>query len=208
MRNLIMRKLWAEKRKFVESRELKNFCKKLGKDYHKTISYLLSRRYLIRVLRGIFYVKSAEEITLNKINLNHLELVASGLKLKGIKNWYYGLYTALRLNYLTHEYYSITYIINDKIFRAKEIEIEGHKFKFIKIKPSLIFGIKTSKRIRFSDVEKTILDFIYLKRYRGVSEEKIRLDALDLIKEANKKKLLRYAKKYPKTVSETVNELI
>ena len=207
MKNIIIKKLWIEEKKFVGSAELTKLCKKLNKDYKKTISYLLARKYLVRIFRGIFYIKSAEEITLKKINLNHLELIANGLKLKGIKNWYFGLYTALRLNHITHEYFPITYILNDQIFRAKEMEIAGYKFKFIKIKPSLIFGIKRKRKIRFSNTEKTILDFIYLEKYRGFPEEKIKLDVAEFIKGANKDKLLRYSKRYPKTVRKIAEEL-
>ena len=158
-----MKKLWVEKRKFVKSEELESLCKELKKDYKDVVRYLLARKYLIRIFRGIFYVKSIEEIEWGKINLSPPDLVANGLKLKGIKDWYFGLYTALRLNNLTHEYFSVDYVINDKIFRAREINIAGYKFKFIKIKPSLIFGITERDNIRFSDVEKTILDFIYRK---------------------------------------------
>ncbi len=207
MKNLIMKKLWIEKRKFVKSVELKSLCKELKKDYKIEVNYLLARKYLIRIFKGIFYVKSIEETELRKINPSHLDLVAKGLELKGIKNWYFGLYTGLKLNNLTHEYFSIDYVINDKIFRAKEIKIAGYKFKFIKIKPPLIFGIIERNNIRFSDVEKTILDFIYIKKYRGVPEEKILLDTSEFIKKANIDKLFKYAKKYPKTVRKLVERL-
>lgn len=202
-----MKKLWVEKRKFVESEELESLCKELKKDYKNVVHYLLARKYLIRIFRGIFYVKSIEEIELGKINLSHLDLVANGLKLKGIKGWYFGLHTALRLNNLTHEYFSVDYVINDKIFRAREINIAGYKFKFVKIKPSLIFGITERNNIKYSDVEKTILDFIYIEKYRSIPEDKILLDISEFMKKANKDRLFRYLEKYPKTVMKTVERL-
>ncbi len=204
MKNLIMKRLWIEKRKFVKSEELKALCKELNKDYTRTINYFLARKYLIRIFKGIFYVRSIEEIKFDKIDTSHLDLVTSGLKLKGIKNWYFGLYTALKLNNLTHEYFTVDYIINDKIFRAKEVNIAGYKIKFIKIKPSLIFGIKEKNNIRFSNVEKTILDFIYIERYRSIPEDKILLDVSEFIPKANKTKVFEYLEKYPKTVSEII----
>ena len=202
-----MMKLWVEKRKFVKSEELESLCKELKKDYKDVVRYLLARKYLIRIFRGIFYVKSIEEIELGKINLSPLDLVANGLKLKGIKNWYFGLHTALRLNNLTHEYFSVDYVINDKIFRAREMGIAGYKFKFVKIKPSLIFGITKRNNIKYSDIEKTILDFIYIEKYRSVPEDKILLDVSEFIKKANKDRLFGYLEKYPKTVMKTVERL-
>lgn len=69
---------------------------------------------------------------------NHYELVSKGLELKGVKNWYFGLYTALKFNLATHESFTITYVITNKLYRNKPISIDNHKFKFIKLKPELL----------------------------------------------------------------------
>ena len=199
-----MKKLWTEGSKIVESSKLRGICDELGVKYENMVRYLLSRGYLVRIFRGIFYVKSPEEIVLGRLKLSHLELVAEGMRLKNIENWYFGLYTALRFNGVTHEYYTVEFVLNDRIFRAKEIKIAGHRFKFIKIKPSLFFGIKEKNRLRYSDLEKTILDFIYLWRYRGVPEKKIAIDISELVSKASKEKLFKYAERYPKTVRRTL----
>ncbi|MEA2075840.1 MAG: hypothetical protein U9O85_08975 [Euryarchaeota archaeon] len=199
--------MWIEKRKFVKSEELKALCKELNKDYTRTINYFLARKYLIRIFKGIFYVRSIEEIKFDKIDTSHLDLVANGLKLKGIKNWYFGLYTALKLNNLTHEYFTVDFVINDKIFRAEDAKIAGYKFKFIKIKPSLIFGTKYKNTIKYSDVEKTILDFIYINKYRSVPEERILLDVSEFTEKADKDKLFKYLHKYPKSVWKIVEKI-
>jgi predicted transcriptional regulator of viral defense system len=202
-----MKRLWVEKRKFIESEELKSLCKELKKEYTGTLHYLLTRKYLIRIFKGFFYVRSIEEIKFDKLDKSPLDLIANGLRLKGITNWYFGLYTALKLNNFTHEYFTVNYLINDKIFRAKDVKIAGFKFKFIKIRPSLIFGIKEKNNIRFSDVEKTILDFIYLDKYRSVPEDKIILDISGFMEKANKDKLFKYLKNYPKSVRKIVEKL-
>jgi len=206
--DLVMKRLWLSKERFVKSDNLKVICKELGINYETLVNYLLSRHYLIRIFKGIFYVKSPEEIKIGKVDKSTLEMVANGLQIKGVNNWYFGLYTAILLNNITHEYFTVNYVINDKIFRAKEINIAENKFKFIKIKPSLIFGIKEKNGIRYSDLEKTILDFVYLWRYRNISEEKILIDVSEFVENASKKKLLEYSKKYPKTVRRIVDELI
>jgi len=200
MASLIMKKLWLENRKFIDSSSLKSICEELGVSYKIMIQYLLARKYLVRIFRGIFYVKSVEEIEFGRLNVSHLWLVARGLEMKGVKNWYFGLYTALRLNGVTHEYFDVDFVLNDVIFRFREVNIAGRKFKFVKIKPSLFFGVKVREGIKYSDLEKTILDFIYLWRYRGIPEEKILLDVSELVESASREKLFRYSKMYPKTV--------
>lgn len=190
---LIVRKLELSDKKFITREELKEDCKKLSLDYYVTIRYLTHYKHLVRILRGIFYIKSIEERKLNKTNINHLEAIKEALKIKGIKNWYFGLSTALKLNNLTHEYFTIDYVINDKLFRAKSFSILGYKIKFIKINPKLTrFGI-INKDLPYSDVEKTMLDFIYLKEHGNV-----KLIPEEIFESCSKTKLLKYSKNYDK----------
>lgn len=197
---LLMRKLWLENKRFMDYVSLKNMCGDLGVKDEDMVRYLLRREYLVRIFRGIFYVKSPEEIRLSKINLSHLEMLANGMEIKGVENWYFGLHTALRLNGATHEYFPVDFVLNDKIFRAREMKIAGHRFKFVKIKPSLFFGVEKKNELKYSGLEKTILDFIYLWRYRGKPDDKIVLDISELIDMASREKLFEYSTRYPKTV--------
>lgn len=197
-----MEKLWIDNKKFVTREELKKILKGLNKEYLSTIRYLISQRYIARIFRGIFYVKSLEEIKLGKIEKSFFEIIAEGLSLKDVKNWYFGAETALRLNKLTHEYFTINTIINDKIFRQKPIKIMNYKIKFIKINPKLIFGIKLENQIKFSDVEKTMLDFIYLGRYGDLNDTEIYNKIKELSKKCLREKIKKYIKKYPKSVKE------
>lgn len=163
-----------------------------------------SAGYLVRILKGIFYVKSLEELELARPKYTHLELVAKGLELKNVRCWYFGLHTALKLNNMTYETFAVEDVISDKLFRANAFTIAGHKFKFSKMSPSLLdFGIARGENgVRHSDPEKTILDFIYLWRYNGIPEEKIAADVSGWAKGTSKQRLKSYAKKYPKTVAE------
>ena len=120
-------------------------------------------------------------------------------------NWYFGLYTALLLNGLSHEFFGTIFVLNNKIFRPKEIVIGGEKVKFIKLKNKLFgFGVVSKNSLRFSDPEKTVLDFIYIFRYRGVAEERIISMLEDYSKSLEKSKVKAYLKFYPKTVSRVV----
>lgn len=198
--NLLLKKLAIDRKEFITSNELKRYCKNMGLRYEITIRHLVSRGYLIRIFKGIFYIKSPEEVKLNKPKYSYLELVAKGLELKGVENWYFGLYTALKLNNMTHESFAIDYVVNDKLLRTNPINIAGYKFRFIKLTPRLTrFGIIENK-LRYSDREKTILDFIYIRRYNGVPKEKIALDVSEWVKDVSREKTREYSVNYPKTV--------
>jgi len=205
----LLRKLWMDKKEFVTAEELKTYCRSMRMDYATVVSYFVKRKYFVRVLRGIFYVKSLEEAKLGRSRYNHLDLVARGLELKKVGNWYFGLHTALKLNNMTHETFAVEDVINDKLFRANPFTIAGYKFKFSKLSRSLLdFGIKKGENgVRYSDREKTVLDFIYISRYNGIPEEKIVADVSGWAKGASKEKLRAYAKKYPKTVAEIAARL-
>jgi len=207
--SLLLRKLRMEGKEFVASNELKAYCRSMKLDYATVVRYFSSRGYVVRVFRGIFYVKSVEEFELGRIKYNHLQLVAKGLELKKVSKWYFGLHTALKLNNMTHEHFAVEDVINDKLFRANPFTIAGYKFKFSKLSRSLLgFGTrKAGNGVRYSDPEKTLLDFIYLWRYNGIPEEKIVADVSGWEKGASKEKLIAYAKKYPKTVAEIVARL-
>lgn len=196
----LIKKIELINKKFVIAEALKEDCKKLGINYLSTIKYLLRERYLVRILRGIFYVKSIEERKLNKINISHYEALKKALELKKVKNWYFGLDTALKLNNLTHEYFTTDYIISDSIFRPRPIRVMGHIVKFTKLKKKLLeFGIIT-KGIKFSDPEKTFLDIIYINKYKSISEKAIKNKIEDLIEKLSKKKIRKYLKHYPLSI--------
>jgi len=207
--SLLLKKLHIDKKEFITSTLLKNYCKKLELDYEDTIRYFIRQGYLIRIFKGIFYVKDLEEIKLGRLKYSYRELIAKGLELKGVKNWYFGLYSALKLNNMTHETFVIDHVINDEIFRAKPIDIAGYKIKFHRVSSKVLtFGIITKDNVRFSDPEKTILDFLYILRYNGVPENKIIMDVSEYSNNILKEKIRKYVKHYPKSVKQTLEGLL
>ncbi len=206
--SLILKKLHLTGREFVNSEEIKSYCSKLNLSYEKVIRYFIRRNYLIRIFKGIFYVKNLEEINYKSTKYSHLELVTKGLELKGVKNWYFGLYTALKLNNTTHEYFTIDYVISDNLYRNKPIMINNRKYKFHKLKPSLLkFGI-VENRFKYSDLEKTILDLIYLGIYSSKSKAKILMGLSDYTQNLSKNKIRKYVQNYPNSVKEVIGEII
>ena len=205
----LLKKLWMDGKEFVTTTELRAYCRTFKLDYETVVSYFVKRKYFIRIFRGVFYVKSLEEAKLSRAKYSHLELVAKGLELKKVSNWYFGLHTALKLNNMTHETFSVEDVVNDLLFRANPVNIAGYKFKFYRLSPLLLdFGIKKQNGLRYSDPEKTVLDFIYIWRYRGTPSEKIIADISDYAKSMSKDKTKSYVKKYPKTMAEIAGRLI
>ena len=206
----LLKKLRLENKEFVTSSELKAYCRSLRMHYPTVIRYFHERGYLVRVFRGIFYVRSLEELKLGRNRYTPLELVAKGLDLKKVRHWYFGLHTALKLNNMTHEHFTVEDVVNDTVFRANPIRIAGYSFKFSKFSPSLLeFGVREGERgVRYSDPEKTLLDFMYLWRYNGVPGDKIVGDIKAWAHNTSHETLRRYASKYPKTVAEIVEHVI
>jgi len=204
----IVEKLYFNTKKYVTREELIVYSKALKLNYRDVISYLIHNRYVITLLKGIFYVLSADERKHKSIDATYLELTKKALELKGIKNWYFGLESAFKFNNVTHEYFSIDYVINDKLVKTTPIKINGRKIKFVKIKPELLgFGI-VRNNINYSDLEKTILDKIYLLSYAGNNYNNIRDYVIEYIGSADSNKLLKYSKPYPKTMKRTLERLL
>jgi predicted transcriptional regulator of viral defense system len=198
---LLLKKLRIENKEFVTADELRAYCRSMEVQYDAAIRYFIKKGYLLRIFKGIFYVRSLEELKLGRSRYNHLELVAKGLELKKVNNWYFGLHTALKLNNMTHEHFTIEEVVSDLVFRAKPMKIAGYSFRFVKLSPALLgFGIIKKNGIRYSDVEKTVLDFVYLWRYRGIPGEKIAEDVSNWARGRSREKLMRYARNYPATV--------
>lgn len=205
---LILRKLRLEEKEFVTSEELKKICSSLNIKYESAIRHLIPRGHLIRIFRGIFYVTTPDEALTKKRKYSHLELVSKGLKVKEMEDWYFGLYTALKLNNMTHEHYVIEYVVNNLIQRSNPMEIAGYRFKFVKVKSQLLgFGV-IGDELRHSDPEKTILDFIYLWRYNGIPDQRITLSVKEWTNDVDEEKLKSHSEYYPRTVARLLEEII
>jgi predicted transcriptional regulator of viral defense system len=185
--------------------EIRETCKRFGADVDSTINFMISYGYLVRILRGLYYVRTVEEFELKK-SPDIPQILSLGLNKLKVK-WYFGLYTSLRLNGLTHEFFDTIFVLNDRIYRPKEIKVGGEKVKFIKLSSKLVdFGIVNDNGKRFSDVEKTLLDFVYISRYRSVSEGRITSMIEEYRNRVKAAKTRGYLTFYPKTVEKAVRD--
>ena len=196
----VLKKIKQDNKEFVSSEELQDYSKDLYFDYRTISDYLLTRGYILNIIDNIYYVKTEEEILKKKLKYSILELVAKGLNIKNIKNWYFGLYTALTINHVEYEHDNeLFYLINDQILKAKPIKILGKDFRFLTFKNALFnFGIINDK-IKYSDHEKTILDLIYLWHYNHMNESRILIETSKLIKGISEERILGYSQYYPES---------
>lgn len=205
---ILVRRLLLRKERYITDRELKELCKRLKLEYKHALAYLYNKKYIDRIVRGFFYVPSAEAHRLKTGGPSFYEAIAKAMEYKKVKNWYFGLESAIKLNNITHEFFTIEYIVSDTIFRAKPFEILGRKVKFVKLSRKLFgFGIKKDGNIRYSDLEKSILDLIHIRKYSGESNRTIRDYVIEWADEADKHKMKKYSKHYSKSVRSTLGEL-
>lgn len=189
----------------ITREELREVCERFGEDFEYIVNYYISRGYLVRILRGVYYVKTLEEYKFGKTP-DPMTLIAKAMNKLKLK-WYFGLYTALRLNGATYEYYSRIFLVTPVITRPRPVTILGERIQFVKLKESLLgFGMVKRGEIQYSDPEKTLLDFIYLKRYN----KRLNADAVvrEYIAKVRKEKLIEYSKAYPKSVQKEVEAIV
>ncbi len=196
--NIILREL---KEKIITRKDLDRLAIKYGFNKTALRKLLLNKKYLITIFRGLYYLRDYEEKKFNTLKYSSYELLSKGLEKKGVK-WYFGLNTAIKFLNLTHEVSPVNIVINDKFNRIKTMKIAGTSFFFIKIKPSLFFGInkiKTKNNIllNYSNLEKTLLDLIYLKKNIYLKEYKF-----------DKHIFQKYLSKYDTTTKRKVKEML
>lgn len=196
----VLKKINQDNKEFVSTEELQDYCKNLYMDYRTIGDYLLTRGYLLNVLDNIYYVKTQEEIRQKKLKYSVLELVGKGLNIKKVKNWYFGLYTALKINNVEYEHDNeFLYLINDQIAKSKPTIILGEKFRFLTFKNALFnFGIINNK-IKYSNQEKTILDLIYLWQYNHMNDSRILIETSKILKGISEEKIVEYSQFYPES---------
>ncbi len=198
--NRVLKRLRQDKKEFITSEELKKYCKELYFNHRIINNYLISRGYLVNILDNIYYVKTSDEVNQNMLKFSILELLAKALKQKHVENWYYGLYTALKLINIDYKNQDdFYYLINDRILKNQPIKILGKKFRFLRFKNVFFnFGIINGK-VKYSDLEKTILDLIYLWEYNHMNENRILIELSKLLNGISEEKILDYSQYYPKS---------
>lgn len=208
---LIWKKLIVEGVKVVSSDHIKEIAKRIGKGDTRSLRYLQEHGYIYRILRGTFYVKSPEEIERNYFKYSIYEMVSEALKLKGVEYWYFGLETASKMNRMTHEYFTVDYVITDSFRTTKTIEILGSKYLFLKWSMKNAQADGRVKRITdhgssifYSNKEKTVLDISYKKYLEDKDERSAIAPLIEFRDQLDQAKLMLYLPFYPPKYREMV----
>jgi hypothetical protein len=191
---------------------LYSFEKKLiiREDIQKRFKHILQDEYNENIIRNLrhsqdilyimfdyYYIASSQEKSGHYLSYSTNEMVYAVLNKLNIK-WYHGLESALEYNHIIWQGVVNPVIINN-YFSGKRV-INGVTYHFHNLKNDLFqFGMiqkKTKNNIRFyyADIEKTFLDFLYLKKQAPH----------ELKKEIEWKKVKEYMKNYPKSIKHKV----
>ena len=133
---------------------------------HNRIQKLTKAGWLKRIKRGLYLV--IENLSSRFQNDNSLMLIANALN----KSSYISLSYALNY-YHMFDQYSKT-IVSVTTADSKKYIFDDFVFKFAKVKENMFFGfsqkIEAGKIVRIADVEKALIDYLYLdKSYTSAS---------------------------------------
>lgn len=193
----------------VTTDDVHGAAERLGKDPENAVRHLRREGYLLPLFKGYYYVRSPEELKLGDPRYNPLELFVLAANAKGIGHWYFGLHTALSLNRMTHEDRREETVISEGLYRINGVKVGAKRFVIHKWKPEFAaFGLAERGLIRYSDPEKTVLDFAYLDHWRerkGKAPTRVWLDHVDDVDAGT---LGSYLGRYPDAVRTTVEEYL
>lgn len=190
--------------KVVTTGEIAAVAKELDKDVKNSIRHL-RRKLLVPLFKGYYYVRTPNEVLLNAPGPSALELFAMAAAAKGIGRWYFGLYTALRLNGLSHEHRNVEYVVGDSLYRINGVKIGSTRFVCLRWNSALVsFGLKRAGAYAFSDPEKTALDFAYWDHWRVLKKGKPRREWLVFSERLDGRRLHDYSRHYPEAVTTQV----
>ncbi|AFL95272.1 hypothetical protein CL1_1069 [Thermococcus cleftensis] len=192
--------------KVITREELERLASYFNEDVDYLVNYLIQYGYVIRILRGLYYVKTPIEFSTGGSPPIY-RLLSLGMG-KITKNWYFGLFTALVLNGLTHEGYTTVFIINDRLARPRPIQVNGTPVRIIRSRRNFFdFGIVARDSLKFSDLEKTLLDFLYFSNYGTIPKNLALRVWREYIDNANTEKLHRYSERYPRSIRKVVENV-
>lgn len=189
----------------ITREELEKLATYFSEDVDYLVNYLIQYGYIIRILRGLYYVKTPIEFSSGGSPPIY-KLLSLGMS-RITENWYFGLFTALILNGLTHETYAAVFVINDRIARPKAINVNGTPVRIIRSRRNIFeFGIIARDSLKLSNIEKTLLDFLYFSSYGTVSRELALRIWREYSEHADREKLERYLERYPISVRKVIQD--
>lgn len=196
-----------EGRELLTSAELRKMARRIGARPEYALRHLRREGYLLPLFRGFYYVRTPEEVRLHTERHDPLELFVLAARAKGIREWYFGLTTALRLNGLTHEDRREETVVSRSLYRIHGVPIGSRRFVIHKWGPGLFgFGLERRGTYRVSDPEKTVLDLAYLDFWRAKKGHAPSRAWAEHLPSVDARKVCRYLPHYPEAVRRTVED--
>ena len=224
----VLRLMLALGGQLVSRDDLRDFA--LSQGIQKTsnwIEYILRRKYVIRALGEMYYVKTQEEVLMGKASTAKIIKLAMNRLMENrvppkwhTSMWYFGLYTALALNLWKNPSVEAQespnrahYVINERISYPKEVIINSEPVRFVRVSPKLFGrGLTTAYwdeiPVPSSNLEKTLLDFLYLSRYNVIdphtAEEEVRFYLSKYQERIQEEWIIQYSTYYPKQIQKKI----
>lgn len=207
--NKLLENLWEKKSKFIQMNEMEEIAKGFYYNYKNMINYLIKSNQIIKIFKDYYYVKDNEEIqNKNMQKYKPLELLSKALEFQNVGSWYFGLHTSLRKLNIPTQQNSIDYLMCVNLpFSGNKLQVLGKEVHLITLNKKLSnFGI-IEDNIRYSNLEKTILDFIYLWKKKGTQDLKIMKILNKYKKQISKEKILDYSLNYSKNIIQIIEDV-
>ena len=155
--------------KVVSLKEVEDLIRRYGYDYdaRRVMNYMVRSGRAYRIIEDLYFVKGVGWYDYDSPILGRV--LPKAFQKLGWKNWYYGLYSAWFNGRYAQQVYAGYVVINDRLSRKRKIN--GTPVLFIKTrrKDMFRFGIEENEwGERYSDIEKTVLDFIYFSNFGGI----------------------------------------
>ncbi len=205
--NRILNELRSNESEFITSNSVRDYSNKLNYKVGDVMKYFTSQKYIFEVLNDMFYLTDVDEFQKKELKYSQYELISKALAFKNINTWYFGLNTALTFdsNEKNDVFFennkNINYVINNR-FSGDKLIINGDIFSFLIFKKELLnFGIKDNGKYRYSNLEKTILDYVYLYNSNQVREGKIITEIMKYKNFISIERIKKYSKHYPANVA-------
>lgn len=165
---LLSRLYEEDKRFFTLSEAMEILSSSRPEAVRRLLSDMVKRGLILRLKNGLYNLIPYEVSSKEYFPNWHL----TGEALAQPYKHYIGFYSALDIHGLITQPSMTEYIVTEKQILPKHQTINNIRFEFITLKPELLFGYKKTwiddfNRVYCSDLEKTILDCVYMPFYGG-----------------------------------------
>ena len=207
--NKLLEYFWENKKDIVTMEDLANIARDLYFNYKNIINYLIKKKEIIRIYGDLYYIKKIDEINTEGFyrESQALKLISKAFEYENDNKWYFGLHTALRFHDISLKNHPNDYILaSRKFFQKRKIILMGKNINVLVFNAKFFnFGI-IKNGIKYSDLEKTFLDFIYLWKLKEIPNLKIKLILEKYREKLSQKKMMHYIEYYSSEVKQVIEE--